>query len=364
MKKVTAFIGLALLLTLCAVPVYANGIPPLPHFFYGSVTVNGDPAMVGTKVEARGTGVATGVDGNPVTVTTAGIYGTSNPFEPRLVVQGDIDKGATITFYISGEPADQTAEWHSGETTQLNLSIGIAGGVSTGLGGGGAAGGASLFGEESSFLVDEDGEVQSTIEATSEDGKLTITIPEGTTALDEDGNPLTTLEADVDPNPPDPPEDANVIGLAYDFGPDGATFKPPITITWSYDPDDLPDDVDEKDLVVAFYDEAKGEWVEFECEVDTVNNVITVSVPHFTCFAVFGRVTPPVLAPAPPAPPAPAPPVPPAPPAVVAPPEAPPVVPPAVVAPAVNWPLIGGSIAAGIVVVLLIYFLWWRRREA
>jgi len=85
MKKVTAFIGLALLLTLCAVPVYANGIPPLPHFFYGSVTVNGDPARVGTTVEARGTGVATGVDGNPVTVTTAGIYGTWRRGAPALL---------------------------------------------------------------------------------------------------------------------------------------------------------------------------------------------------------------------------------------------------------------------------------------
>jgi len=286
MKKVTAFIGLALLLTLYAVPVYAQSVPPLPHAFYGSVTVNGDPARVGTEVEARGTGVATGVDGNPVTVTTTGIYGTSSAFEPRLVVQGYIDEGATITFYIDGYSTGQTAAWHSGEVTPLNLSVTMpkAGGVP---GVGVTRGEASLFGEESTFLVDDDGVVQSTVEATSEDGNLTITIPEGTEALDEDGNPLTSLEADVDPSPPDPPEDDHIIGLAYDFGPDGATFKPPITITWSYDPDDLPDDVDEKDLVVAFYDEAKGEWVELKCEVDTVNNVITASVPHFTCFAII-----------------------------------------------------------------------------
>ena len=360
MKKVTAFIVLALLLTLGAVPVYAQSIPPLPNAFYGSLTVNGKAAVVGTEVEARGTGVTTGVDGNPVTVTTAGIYGTSSAFEPRLIVQGDIDEGATITFYVDGYSTGQTAAWHSGETTQKNLSVTMpkAGGVS-GVGGG--RGEASLFGEESTFLVDEDGVVQSTIEATSADGRLTITIPKGTIALDKDGNPLTTLTAEVDPSPHDPPEGDHIIGLAYDFGPDGATFDPPVTITWTYDPDDLPDDVDEEDLVVAFYDEAAGEWVEFECEVDTVNNVITVSVPHFTTFAVIGGVMPP--APAPPAP-APAPPAPPAvvPPAV-APPEAPPVVPPTVAPPAVNWWLIGGSIAAGVVVIgLLIYFLVLRRR--
>ena len=360
MKKVTTFIVLALLLTLGAVPVYAQSIPPLPNAFYGSLTVNGKAAVVGTEVEARGTGVTTGVDGNPVTVTTAGIYGTSSAFEPRLIVQGDIDEGATITFYVDGYSTGQTAAWHSGETTQKNLSVTITTpSVSGGVGGG--RGEATLFGEESTFLVDEDGVVQSTIEATSADGRLTITIPKGTIALDKDGNPLTTLTAEVDPSPHDPPEGDHIIGLAYDFGPDGATFDPPVTITWTYDPDDLPDDVDEEDMVVAFYDEAEGKWVECTCTCDPGTNCITVSISHFTHFAVIGRVAPPAaaaLAPAPPAPPAPAPPAPPA----VAPPEAPPVVPPPA-APPFNWPLIGGAIAGGVVVIgLLIYFLVLRRR--
>ncbi|GAI67810.1 unnamed protein product, partial [marine sediment metagenome] len=132
-----------------------------------------------------------------------------------------------------------------------------------------------------------------TIEATTEDGMLTMTIPEGTIALDIEGEPLETLEVAVDETPPDPPEDAHVIGLAYDFGPDGAIFDPAITLTCAYDPDALPDDVAEGDLVLAYYDEATGEWVELDCVVDTVNNTITASVAHFTTFAIIGCVTPP-----------------------------------------------------------------------
>ena len=51
--------------------------PPIPHSFYGAVEmeINGEPAPVGTQVEARGTGVLTGVSGNPITVTQAGQYG-------------------------------------------------------------------------------------------------------------------------------------------------------------------------------------------------------------------------------------------------------------------------------------------------
>ncbi|GAJ23619.1 unnamed protein product, partial [marine sediment metagenome] len=158
-----------------------------------------------------------------------------------------------------------------------------------------------LFGIEGRFLISGEGEILKTIEATSEDGMLTITIPKGTIALEEDGKRLKGLEAVVDESPPDPPEDAHIIGLAYDFRPDGATFDPEITFTWSYDPDALPEDVAEEDLVLAYYDEDAGKWVELDCVVDTKNNIITASVPHFTCFAIIGAVTPPP-APVPPPP--------------------------------------------------------------
>ncbi len=41
--------------------------------------------------------------------------------------------------------------------------------------------------------------------------------------------------------PPTPPEDFSVIGLVYDFGPNGATFDPPITLTITYDPALIPE---------------------------------------------------------------------------------------------------------------------------
>jgi len=120
-------------------------------------------------------------------------------------------------------------------------------------------------------------------------------------ALDKDGNPLDSLDVSIDKSPPDPPEGAHIIGLPYVFSPEGATFDPPITFTWSYDPDALPEGVAEEDLVLAYYDEDAGEWVELDCVVDTVNNTITASVAHFTTFAIIGSVTPPVVVPPAPA---------------------------------------------------------------
>ena len=166
--------------------------------------------------------------------------------------------------------------------------------VTTPAAAGGGGGGAptyytetDLFGTEARFRIDSDGEILKTIEATSGDGNLTITIPKGTIALGKDGKRLKSLEAAIDESPPDPPVNAHIIGLPYVFSPEGATFDPPITFTWTYDPEALPEGVAEEDLVLAYYDEDAGEWVELDCVVDTENNTITASISHFTTFAMI-----------------------------------------------------------------------------
>jgi len=195
------------------------------------------------------------------------------------------------TYTFSGKLKDEDkVECPVGGGNQITVSK-----PSTTVGGGG--GGRTyytetdLFGIKKRVRIDSDGEIKATIEATSTDGMLTITVTKGTIALDEDGDRLEDLGAAVDESPPDPPEDTHIIGLAYDFGPDGATFDPPITFTWSYDPDALPGGVAEEDLVIAYYDEA--EWVELDSVVDTKDYTVTASVEHVTTFAIIGTVTPP-----------------------------------------------------------------------
>jgi hypothetical protein len=127
---------------------------------------------------------------------------------------------------------------------------------------------------------------------TSPDGMVAITIPKGTIAKDKYGKGLGTLEVSVNDNPPPPPEDNQIIGLVYEFKPDGATFDPPITLTWHYDPDTLPSDVVEEDLVLAYYDEETKTWVTVDSIVDKEKHTITAAVSHLTDFAIIGKVTP------------------------------------------------------------------------
>lgn len=303
MKKLlltsVTIIGTAVLLLLPAATALAEGIVELPHAFYGTLTVDGAPAPIGLQVEARGSGVRTGVDGNPTTTVSPGVYGTLNAYEPRLVVQGDIDDGARLDFYVSvdgstwveAETSPADVEWHSGEVTKVNLSARLPE-VAAEEGGVAAPthGKSNFFGSSGEFRIDSSGKLLQTIKTKSKDGKLSLNFIKGTIALDKNGNPIKSLEASVDTTPPNPPEDANIIGLAYDFGPAGATFNPPATLTWEYDPEELPEGAAEEDLVLAFYDEETGEWVILECTVDIDNNVITASIAHFTTFATLSPI--------------------------------------------------------------------------
>jgi hypothetical protein len=44
-----------------------------------------------------------------------------------------------------------------------------------------------------------------------------------------------------------------IIGSTYDLGPDGATFDPPIALTFTYDIDDIPQEIDEEDLIMSYF---------------------------------------------------------------------------------------------------------------
>lgn len=91
-------------------------IPQFPHLFYGELHADGAPAPVGTVVEARVNGK---VRGN-ITTTEVGIYAT---FDVRpLLVQGDIEDGATIEFYADGAKCNEIGIFQAGGHTELDLT--------------------------------------------------------------------------------------------------------------------------------------------------------------------------------------------------------------------------------------------------
>ncbi len=142
-----------------------------------------------------------------------------------------------------------------------------------------------------SDLITAEGIFTEDVTAESFDGKVELTIDEGTIGLIE-GEPLSEISITEMEEPPAPPADSSVIGLVYDFGPDGATFEPPITLTFTYDPAEIPEGVAEEDLVAAYYDEEAGEWVECEYTCDPETHCIMAYICHFTAFSVLAYTRP------------------------------------------------------------------------
>jgi hypothetical protein len=117
-------------------------------------------------------------------------------------------------------------------------------------------------------------------------------ICQGATALTVDGEALRAMSVRRVAVAPAPPADSHIIGLAYDFGPTGATFNPPMTLILQYDPALCPEGMAQEDLVIAYYDAQAGKWVQLECTVHTTSHTITAQVSRLNLFAILGKTAP------------------------------------------------------------------------
>jgi hypothetical protein len=198
-----------------------------------------------------------------------------------------------IQFFIDG---DSTTIFTNSEEATFVLS-------NYSGGGGGGGGGETTTTTTTSTVtpgvtdvscyVTSEGVFTQTITAVSADGRVTLNIPEGTKGytLDASGNQVPLSEISIVPT--DAPIGANtikVLGQIYELGPTGAHFEPQITLTFTYDPSAVPAG---QTPVITYWDAALGDWVEIEGGVvDPVAGTITVSVSHFTTFAVQSIAAP------------------------------------------------------------------------
>jgi len=140
--------------------------------------------------------------------------------------------------------------------------------------------------------INPTGVIASELTLVSDDGKVSIVIPASTTALEADGTPLTSIIFEPSAMPPAPPPGQYVVS-AYQLGPDGATFAPPITVTIAYDLQALPAGTSEDDLVLAFHHPTTGEWVELDgITVDTLSHTIRGTIDHITEIVVLAKPAP------------------------------------------------------------------------
>jgi hypothetical protein len=166
-----------------------------------------------------------------------------------------------------------------------------------GGGGGGVPGSVTVAGVTNiTKVVSATGVFSQSIYAWSDDNQVLVYAAAGTTSLNADGTPLGQISLIHMTAPPAFQAGAGMITLTYDFTPASATFNPPATVRFSYDPALIPAGVAETGLQIAYYDNTRSAWVTLTSTVDTTNHFVFAQISHFTPYAVtYGvKAAPPV----------------------------------------------------------------------
>ena len=109
-----------------------------------------------------------------------------------------------------------------------------------------------------------------------------------------DGLPVTvTADGEDDPAELSRRETARgkktlaAAGPAVEFGPEGATFSKPVTLSLAYDPDRLPAGSKEDDLQVHYWNAGAGEWEALASVVDKPARKVRAQTGHFSLYQVL-----------------------------------------------------------------------------
>jgi hypothetical protein len=238
------------------------------RFGYGYQYPSGPP---NTKVTGSGYGYGYVGGGGSTSITYNITWNT-----PASWPEGAYE--IEVLVYVS---SGGTALSHP-QTYTFTLSTG--GGTPGGGGPGGMPAGVTFFADK----ITPEGKFAYDIIARSLDKQVSLFIEEGTIGKTRQGGLLSWVSIKPMEDPPDPPEDLSIIGIPYDLEPDGATFDPPVRVTFKYNPADISGGTSEEELSLAYYDSAVGRWIKLvNVTVDVDNNTISGDLSHFTAFAII-----------------------------------------------------------------------------
>jgi hypothetical protein len=116
--------------------------------------------------------------------------------------------------------------------------------------------------------------------------RIRLDIESGTRALEKGGNPLAAIEIDTPSTSPAPPTDGRIIN-AFELGPSGAIFTRPIRISYQYDPVQLTQGENARNLYFAYFNPRDNKWVNCDYMVDTQNRRISANISHLSLYAVI-----------------------------------------------------------------------------
>ncbi|NYT08087.1 MAG: hypothetical protein GKC05_07535, partial [Methanomicrobiales archaeon] len=114
------------------ITIEPDSSPQFSHAFYGNVTIDGEPCPENTTILAVCPGARSDTAENPAASRADGSYGSANGTDRDLVVQGCIENGTPLAFYVdgvraevwevsTGGPWQSACPFRAGEVTNLDI---------------------------------------------------------------------------------------------------------------------------------------------------------------------------------------------------------------------------------------------------
>jgi hypothetical protein len=219
-----------------------------------------------------------------------GLPGGSITYNTTWTIPSSLPTGnysVKITVY-----GNNSTHFSKTSATPFNLTQPASGGGG-GFGGGGENVPVGPGVTDVTLYTDSQGVFNLDFQAKSENRLAWVSIIKGVKATQTDSFRVKGISIIPMENTPDPNVGNSMFGLAYTFGPEGATFNPSITITLTYDPAKLPEGFDARNLVLATWDTVEKKWVVIEGSiVNTETHTVSAKISHFSSYAIFGTVQP------------------------------------------------------------------------
>ena len=237
-----------------------------------------------------------------ITMTTMTSTGTSTLNLSNVIV-GDVNGqslGVTLVnsqVNISNELTTTTTTTTTTPTTTITTTTTTTTTTSqTSSGGGGSGGDVGGSAPVASGVtavtpyVNAQGIFNQNINIWSDDQNALVSIPSGTTGLTSGGAPLTQISMIHTTTPPAFEAGAGIVDLAYDLTPNGITFDPAVTLTFTIY--NLPASLDPGTLQIAYYDTTQNTWITVPTTFNATNNTVSAQISHFTVYGVTYGVKP------------------------------------------------------------------------
>ena len=197
---------------------------------------------------------------------------------PVLLVAGGVETVVETPKGASGKPLTGRPEvWTTSDSTVATVVSGLV----TGVGKGKATISVNVETITATVSVEvRDGQVIGPAGGAVSvlAGSVTVGVPAGAVA--------SAKNISIKPSDNPPPARRLMPGTAYEFGPNGAQFASPVTITIKYDPATLLADSPESGL--QLYEAVNGAWqVVPGSAVDPSTKTVSGAVSHFTSFGIL-----------------------------------------------------------------------------